>query len=183
LESRLVAALDVHGSPEYALTWKHWDMPSGPPICALRASGRRTSGSACSGWPTPDAQAMNVGADLPTHMARMDRLKATHKNGNGAGLTLGIVSQLAGWVTPTSNDARQTEAMRQTPTRNLSGLVVRTIGRTPSGSSASTAKRGALNPDFVRWLMGYPPAHLDSAPTATRSSRRSRPSFSARSAP
>jgi hypothetical protein len=45
--------MGVNGSPEYELTWKSWDMKSGPPICALRASGRRTSGSACSGWPTP----------------------------------------------------------------------------------------------------------------------------------
>jgi len=53
LESRLRLALDVNGSPEYVLTWKHWDMPSGPPICALRASARRTSDSGCSGWATP----------------------------------------------------------------------------------------------------------------------------------
>lgn len=46
------AALDVTGSPEFELTWRYWDMPSGPPILALRASARRTSASACSGWPT-----------------------------------------------------------------------------------------------------------------------------------
>src|SRR5690242_21166272 len=47
LESRLRARLDVHGSPEYVLTWKTWDMPSGPLICALRASARPTSGNGC----------------------------------------------------------------------------------------------------------------------------------------
>lgn len=55
LESRLRARLGVNGSPEYALTWKTWDMPSGPPICALRASARRTSGSGFGGLPTPAA--------------------------------------------------------------------------------------------------------------------------------
>jgi hypothetical protein len=44
------------GSPEYALTWKTHDMPSGPPICALRASGRRTSGKDFSGWPSPQTR-------------------------------------------------------------------------------------------------------------------------------
>jgi hypothetical protein len=35
LESRLRARMDVNGSPEYALTWKDWDMPSGvPDLCA-----------------------------------------------------------------------------------------------------------------------------------------------------
>lgn len=53
LESRLRAATDVNGSPEYVLTWKLWDMPSGPPICALRASARPTSGNGFTGWLTP----------------------------------------------------------------------------------------------------------------------------------
>lgn len=63
LESRLRALTDGRGSPLFALTWRQWDLPSGPPICALRASGRRTSGSGSSGaesgevvrltsWPT-----------------------------------------------------------------------------------------------------------------------------------
>jgi hypothetical protein len=43
----------VDGSLEYELTWKTWDMPSGPPICALRASGRHKSDSGFIGWPTP----------------------------------------------------------------------------------------------------------------------------------
>lgn len=35
LENRLRALLDVNGSPEYALTWKHWDMPAGgSDLCA-----------------------------------------------------------------------------------------------------------------------------------------------------
>ncbi|KKM71136.1 hypothetical protein LCGC14_1433600, partial [marine sediment metagenome] len=55
LESRLRAKLAGRGSPLYVLTWKHWDMPSGPPICALRARAPRTSGSGFGGWPTPCA--------------------------------------------------------------------------------------------------------------------------------
>jgi len=52
LESRLRARTDVHGSPEYVLTWKHWDLPAGEPICALRASARHTRDNGCIGWPT-----------------------------------------------------------------------------------------------------------------------------------
>ena len=141
LESRLRVLLDGIGSPEYALTWRYWDMPSGPPILQRRALARRTSASGCtgwptttaqdavgsgvagypptethhtgltltdaprlSGWPTPDAEALNVGADLETHMARMALLKERHHNGNGAGLPLGIVAQLVGWNTPRATD-------------------------------------------------------------------------------
>jgi len=56
LESRLRAALDVNGSPEYELTWKHWDMPSGLPICALRASARHTSGKVVLGGRRQDQE-------------------------------------------------------------------------------------------------------------------------------
>ena len=53
LESRLRALTDTNGSPEFALTWSRKGIGLGPRICRLRASGRRTSGSGSSGWPTP----------------------------------------------------------------------------------------------------------------------------------
>ena len=56
LESKLQANLDGNGSPEYALTWSHWSMPLGLPICRLRASARRTSDKDSFGrLPTPTA--------------------------------------------------------------------------------------------------------------------------------
>ena len=83
LESRLRASLDVNGSPEYALIWSTWDMPAGPPICRLRASAHRTSGNGSggspSGWPTPDAQAFNVGCDPEKHLERVNAAGLTHR--------------------------------------------------------------------------------------------------------
>ena len=55
LENRLRANLDANGSLESDLTWKRWDMPSGPQICALRASTRHTAGNDYIGWRTPVA--------------------------------------------------------------------------------------------------------------------------------
>ena len=106
LESRLRQRLDGLGSPLYALIWKEWPMQSGPPICALRASGRRTSGSGCfgSGWPTPDASAFEA-RDVGRMLER--RAELQQKNGNnGFGMTLGqAVPALVGWSTPIVNDA------------------------------------------------------------------------------
>lgn len=89
LGSRLRALLDASGSPEYSLTWRHWDLGSGLPICALRASVRHTSGSAStsvpSGWATPKAQ-------------RPDQ-DTTYAGGNPT------LARAAGWATPTANDA------------------------------------------------------------------------------
>lgn len=82
----------AHGSPEYELTWKHWDMASGPPICALRASRRRTSGSGFGGWPTPDTNQRGG----PQHP---DKRKA-----GGHSVTLQDAAMLAGWPTPMSTE-------------------------------------------------------------------------------
>jgi hypothetical protein len=62
--------------------------------------------AALAGWPTPDAQAMNVGADPEKHMARLALLKEKHGNGNGAGLTLGIVSGLTSISSPAPMEKR-----------------------------------------------------------------------------
>ena len=59
LENRLRAKTDGLGSTLYKLTWKHWDLPSGRQICALRASVRRTSGK--------DSGSMGVARQDTTH--------------------------------------------------------------------------------------------------------------------
>jgi len=164
LESRLRAALDVNGSPEYALTWKHWDMPSGLPICALRALGRRTSGTGYSGWPTPTRDdAGRVGNPVAAVM------RVT--NGKWERTTdqrLRTQVYLAGWPTPTVRDHKDGSAQscQNVPDNALLGRVVHQF-------PASTEKRGVLNPAFSRWLIGLPAAWDACAPTETRSSRKS----------
>jgi hypothetical protein len=118
LESKLRALMDGAGSLEYTLTWKHWAIRSGLRICALRASGHPTSGNDCTGWPTPDAQGMNVNAAVDKHLARVAELKAQKINGNGAGLPLGIVAQMAGWARPASRDWKHGQASQETMARN-----------------------------------------------------------------
>src|SRR5690606_20369139 len=97
LESRLRAKMEGLGSPEYVLTWKHWDMPSGPPICALRASVRRTSGKGFTGWPTPTVNDSRGGAN---RTARRANPNSKHHDG----LTLVDAVTLLGWTTPRASD-------------------------------------------------------------------------------
>lgn len=152
LESRLRANLGANGSPEYALTWKHWDMPSGPPICALRASARRTSGKGYSGWPTPDA---NAGERFGQNPDRINRQRSFTIN-DAARTT----EHLTGWPTASARDWKDGRASQETMNRNSRPLNEQVVhGLTPDSSTAETAKPAAsptLNPAFSRWLMAFP---------------------------
>ena len=57
LENKLREAVDLNGSPEFGMIWKHKAMPLGPPIFRLAASQRHKNANA-SGllpWATPKA--------------------------------------------------------------------------------------------------------------------------------
>lgn len=132
LANRLQAVTQTHGSTLYKQTWKEWDTPSG--LCRLRqrASVRRTSESGPTGWPTPVA---NTNPQPETkrglqHVAGVARLTgwqtpvandatgSTHcysgKNQDGMPkicLKLPGTVLLAGWVTPTSRDWKDSAGM------------------------------------------------------------------------
>lgn len=190
LESRLAARMDVNGSPEYALTWKHWVIDSQLQICALRGSPRRTSDKGFTGWPTPQER----------------DAKGEYKKHSRSGSDLPNKAALAGWVTPSSRDWKDTIGMSTTGvnpdgskrkrldqlprqaalilvgwptpttvpnTKESHGQVcgsfrekIKDLISGPNLTSfhAATAKTGGLAPDFPRWLMGFPTAWTAAAP-------------------
>lgn len=97
LESRLRAAPGLRGSMLFATTWKRRDTPSQRPICALRASARRTSGSGCSSWPTPSAQ----------DAASSAREGYMVKGHPGTTLTDAARLAVAPWSTPKATDGKR----------------------------------------------------------------------------
>ena len=139
LESRLRARLGAHGSPEYALIWKSWAMRAGPPICALRASARRTSASDFAGWGTPRVSdgTLSETTTLPPSGTRSrlelevllagwptprasDQDQGNHEAiaeagsswlGQNRGATVATIAQLAGWPSPSARDWKDSPGM------------------------------------------------------------------------
>jgi hypothetical protein len=102
LESRLRVRMGGSGYPLFALTWRALDMPSGPPLCQRQASARRTSATACSGWPTPamadgirgstDARGHPTGRPLPEAAALCGPARLTASGQLLTGSTAGTAS-------------------------------------------------------------------------------------------
>jgi len=94
-------------------------------------------------------------------------------------MTLNHTAALAGWVTTTTRDWKDSPGMATQGPDGRSRLdqlprqaQLMDFGRMPTGYPAATASGGQLNPAHSRWLMGLPPEWDACAPTATRSSRR-----------
>jgi hypothetical protein len=109
-------------------------------------------------WPTPTLHDAERGG--------MEKRATTERHGRS---NLQDFALTASWATPTSRDHKDGAAVDNVPVNALLGRQAHL-----SGFPAQTEKRGQLNPAFSRWLMGYPVAWDDCAPTATRSSRKSR---------
>jgi len=148
LANRLRVVTDLLGSTLYRLTWKVRVTPLGCSIYALRASGRRTSDSGFTSWPTPNAGPQN---DTDSRwQERREEIKASGKYGpghNSFGLTLGMASQLASWPTPMAGTPAQkgyNEAGNTDSGRKTVALAAWPTPNTPSGGrSMSTDKMDA----------------------------------------
>lgn len=188
LANRLRARTDTHGSIMFALTWKASVTPLRRQICRLVASVRRTKGDAFGSWPTATAQPASrrhgytkTGHDGTTLLdaARMTvtcwptPLAADSRGSAGRGKK--ELPNVATWATPAARDYRHANArsyLERSGKRKGEQLANQVVhGLNLNGSHAATGNTGQLNPDFSRWLMGYPDAWGHCAPMETRSTR------------
>ena len=153
-----------------------------------------------AGWPTTSANDDKPQSPLPEHLSaylgdpspRMRKAGWTTPQANEPsskprpsreGRTteyLGRQAQMVkGWTTPRASDCiaprkdtAKTFDLGWAQLRDQAAIS----GREANSFPAPTEKRGQLNPEFPRWLMGFPAAWGSCAPTATRSCRRLPPS-------
>lgn len=175
LESRLRLRLEGYGSPEYALTWRHWDMPSGQPIFAVRASRLRQSGSVYSGWAAPRATECGRRRSYEALVRARQRGGSVSMEDQTASVT--------GWATALTRDAKDTSGMEMVAT-NLDGSIRIRTDSLPRQSGTITSWLDAAshavtdpftpytgprhaNPEHSRWVNGIPIEWSRFAATAT----------------
>lgn len=168
LANSLQAKMQKTGSTLYKLTWKVWAMPSGRRRFRLRASVRRISGSALTGWPTPTAS--------NTKNAYQDAEKVIARKLAGRQSNLQDFACLAGWPTPAARDGkggyqggRIRHGKLSTDTLDVTAQIAGPARLTDSGdlltgSFAEMESGGQLNPALSLWLMGFPPEWENYAP-------------------
>lgn len=94
------------------------------------------------------------------------------KGPSGRTSNITTVSKIMGYPTPNAWDAQGSHGGGQGASLRI-GAQEMTHGEKRSSDTGKTGPRGALNPEFCRWLMGFPAEWAKSAVTVTRSSRRS----------
>ena len=143
------------GSTLFSLTWKVRAMPSGRSIYALRASGRRTSGSAYSSWPKPK---MSTGA-------------YQYANGDHSKVVLNLegAAQLSGWPTPLTETTGPGEHVTGAPDlRTVATLAAWPTPKAERADQATTYARG--NPTLgmaASWAMPTMREHKDGGSEGT----------------
>jgi len=132
--------------------------------------------AALAGWATLNVP--NGGRSI-SH-AEMKGATAYH---DGKKVQIGLEAQarMAGWATPTSCDHFPAHSQEYVDDKKAQGHGMANLndqaallvsGPTSTSSIASTEKRGALNPRFSAWLMGYPEVWDELAMKIPKKSKR-----------
>lgn len=105
LANKLRARMPCPGLILYSTTWKERVTPAGRRICALRASGHRTSGKGFIGWPTPQVMDSASGGQPRElrYKGNAPSEKENTRNPESPGSYRGDLKDwaaLAGWGTP-----------------------------------------------------------------------------------
>lgn len=153
LQSSLENSLRTYlrGSSLCEVIWIDWNTPWGQCLSKPHARVRSTAGLDTTLWPTPTT----------SRGGSNNNSKSVRQKGHGTNLVGAVKASLWGTPRVTDNGGRSTA---NAPDKSrLEDQVVTTDW---NGSGTLTVKSGAVHPEFVAWLMGYPDAWLWTAPPA-----------------
>ncbi len=184
LASKLMRQLDGAGSTLFTLTWKRKATPLGRPYYQLVASARRTSGSDCGSWQTPNARE-NGGGEYKDHAKAAARFLDKRRNDD-----LIDAVHMVGWPTPAATDAQNPGTSEDWHTRRgKKGLRLNDhmAHRGPVASWSTPRANDGKSTDLsiARRLAGKPPDTLtgqvklcNGSPAPTESRGQLNPAFS-----
>lgn len=145
---KMLLASSIWRSTRCFLTWKPSATPGGRSLFLLRPSTPRTGGTDAPSWPTPTAavrmwptpSASDCGRTaINPHLTRNGTIRHIGKNGGQSYARLDAVAAM--FPTPTASEA------------DRGGKGYRHGGL----RCVIPEENGQLNPDWVEWLMGFPP--------------------------
>ena len=164
------------------LIWPRWGMWGDGELSALPTPERLTSGIGYGSWPTPAARDHNPTNSIQhlsegRHVDQLpNRVKMTelgmwatptHRDWKGPtitekypdGFNKSLPNQIAKWPTPNASDHRD-RGGPSTPAIQRRQAIGKQI-------ELSMKVDGALNPNWVEWLMGWPVGWTDLKPSGT----------------
>ena len=161
---KMLLASSIWGSTKRFLTWQKRDTLFSHSYFRLAASAHGMSASELLSsrlmFPTPLASDKSTGRDaanLDVFLSDNGIFRKRNKNGSIWSLSL---SAAVFYLTPAASEGYRSTlkpaAFRdKSPTSNLSAQVIR--------QEQPRSEKAALNPDWVEWLMGFPPKWTDAS--------------------
>ena len=182
--------LSLLGDSELSsVIWPRSGMTADGQCWELPMLGHRIKGTGSGSWPTPCAtdasnrqihgQVHVTAGGLPKHIGKSGKLSQMrlsqdvkmwptptvcgNHNRKGASATSGdgLATAVRTWPTPIARDCRTVKGGARSPN---------SLGTEPLITQVAIAEErtdGALNPQFVEWLMGWPIGHTDLKPLET----------------
>ena len=161
---KMLLASSIWGSTKRSLTWQKRDTLFSHSYFRLAASAHGMSASELLSsrlmFPTPLASDKSTGRDaanLDVFLSEGGILRKRNKDGTIWSLNL---SAAVFYLTPTASEGYRStlkpEAVQyNAPTSNLSAQILQ--------KELPLSEKAALNPDWVEWLMGFPPKWTDAS--------------------
>ena len=162
--AKMLLGSSIWGSTKRFLTWQKRDTLFSHSYFRLAASAHGMSASELLSsrlmFPTPLASDKSTGRDaanLDVFLSDNGIFRKRNKNGSIWSLSL---SAAVFYLTPAASEGYRSTlkpaAFRdKSPTSNLSAQVIR--------QEQPRSEKAALNPDWVEWLMGFPPKWTDAS--------------------